>query len=401
MAMFHKMDANRSGQLDRAELKAGLKMVHQKFRRLSEAQLDIIVVNLDSSGDGLVSCQELLDRAFACRINAVREKLCANVVAGAGNRLPCDIPDFEGLVARFYAAPPLSFAYNRPQVLRPIRAEDAPPTTVEAAADGLGWATAVTYIAAAATGGGVLAGFGSGSVALYSRRRKRVWCADRMHRGAVLGFEELDAAGKHMWVSADSTGRVLFWLPEVADRPLRAIECGQTAASVLSGPALVQSPEPKTGLHTSTTLGCFCTFRHFVVTGGSDGTVRLWTANGQLHLSLLPPRTSATPSNESSRILCIAANSDRIAAIDASGRLLIWEPDCPTDVATGASSKRRRVRPQLVLDRGDSRWLSQTCWALTFQGELRLWCGLENGCIVLVDFETCLSENAPPAKPVF
>lgn len=31
---------------------------------MSEAQLDIVVANLDSSGDGLVSFQELLDRAF-------------------------------------------------------------------------------------------------------------------------------------------------------------------------------------------------------------------------------------------------------------------------------------------------------------------------------------------------
>eukprot|EP01052_Picozoa_sp_SAG31_P041934 SAG31_NODE_6501_length_1994_cov_1.790501_2_plen_71_part_00 len=34
---------------------------------LSEAQLDIVVANLDSSGDGLVSFQELLDRAFGAR----------------------------------------------------------------------------------------------------------------------------------------------------------------------------------------------------------------------------------------------------------------------------------------------------------------------------------------------
>lgn len=166
-------------------------------------------------------------RILACRINAVREKLCVNV---CGVKNPRDDPGFAARVAQFYSSK-RSFGYATP-LLPPqsLEPKNAPSTFVETAT-AFGAATAVfcvgqdMHVAGAShADGAVLTGFSSGTVALYSHRRKRLWSVQRAHCGAVLGFEVVNTT-KSTVCSADSTGRVLVWSPGTATQPFRAIEC--------------------------------------------------------------------------------------------------------------------------------------------------------------------------------
>jgi hypothetical protein len=65
---------------------------------MTPGQLDVIVVNLDSSGDGLVSMAELVDQAVGCRLNCVREKLLSSVLAHAVPGAPTSGPEFARAV---------------------------------------------------------------------------------------------------------------------------------------------------------------------------------------------------------------------------------------------------------------------------------------------------------------
>jgi hypothetical protein len=88
-----------------------------------------------------------------------------------------------------------------------------------------------------------------------------------------------------------------------------------------------------------------------------------------------------------------------VAAVDRSGRLTVWEPDCPTDQMVSAATTRDQVRPQLVLERGDPDWLAQRAWCLVWEDDMRLWCGLENGCVMLLDFAAEMEGAEPEARP--
>eukprot|EP01052_Picozoa_sp_SAG31_P041933 SAG31_NODE_6501_length_1994_cov_1.790501_1_plen_343_part_00 len=332
-------------------------------------------------------------RTPACRINAVREKLCLNV---CGVKNPRDDPSFAARVAKFYSKR-RSFGYATP-LLPPqsVEPKNAPSTFVETAT-AFGAATAVfcvgqgIHIAGVShANGAVLTGFSSGTVALYSHRRKRLWSVERAHCGAVLGFEVVKTT-KSTVCSADSTGRVLVWLPGTATQPFCAIECVSFPPRVVP----TSTFQPELFLNADNTnsvsgpINCFCVFRRHIVLGGADGYVRLWTTSGQLDRTLLPvefhaPMASRAVHATRSQMLCVASCDDRVAAVSREGTLLVWEPHCSADRVTHSCSASVEVQPQLRLERGHPSWVSQRCWSLAFEGALRLWCGLENGCVVLM-----------------
>ncbi len=185
-----------------------------------------------------------------------------------------------------------------------------------------------------------------------------------------------------------------------------------------------------------------CTFRRTVVCGGTDGLIRAWSPDGTLKFTLLPDQSllpgsrghnapctvseqsttesSSQSSAEVGRIVCLAANGDRIAAVDAYGTLRIWEPTCFTDHipmpgssfedTPQARAKQRyfssalatvMVAPQFMARRGEPGWLAHPIWSLCWDGPSKLWCGLESGQLAALDFSEEAAKTAPPVfRPV-
>jgi len=191
-----------------------------------------------------------------------------------------------------------------------------------------------------------------------------------------------------------------------------------------------------------------CTFRHSVVCGGADGVIRVWAPDGALKYTLLPDRTLVPPSGgnaaaymssyaaekpaadasvrqagEVGRIVCLAANADRIAAVDAYGTLRIWEPTCSsehipvlssqsapgTDTAHGRARQRyfsrtsaegregesTMVAPQFAARHGETGWLVQPIWSISWDGASKLWCGLESGHLAALNFSEEGTKRSP------
>eukprot|EP01050_Picozoa_sp_SAG11_P006596 SAG11_NODE_517_length_8815_cov_35.866797_6_plen_553_part_00 len=534
MAAFRTMDGDGSGQLDHEELKLGLRALKlgKSFKLLGNAELDIIVNTLDwcavptrlpsarkcshlccacsardltdaphsigRTGDGKVSCQELLDTSFACRLNAVREKLCetcelvliplalfcsaicyasaalslplpifccalvvAVVVAvslqrGPQRRRPvrrersklrrtrCSLPprataagkaraknemasripqqnllwrSFCGLTFGLGVASHavhVQFDFQRPRAVMPLRPTSCPTNLVEG---GLGWATACRHHTTASGCSATLAGFSSGSVALYSRRRRRLWfaapsvkefrsvgtmqpytfrqsncrhhdravkhthkhtnrCVEDAHCAPVLGFLPLTLhSGSAVVASASAEGTVHLWRCDDLGAAVEGIRPEQLAPCA--------APTPLRSLHClgelelpggrragpSEALSCLCAFRSWIAVAQGDGAVGLWTEHGELESWLLESwLLESAAAGEARRIVALAANADRIVACDEASRFLVWEPDSPLGWHGG---NKARIMPQLVLERGDERWLCTAVWSLSFETELR------------------------------
>ena len=465
MQSFRELDEDGSGTLNARELRAAFAKLGVVLTRPALAE---VMGELDADGSGTVDMSELLDRAFVARLEAVRRRLISSAVLmsstsdewadlfdryarGQKDTMdgPTDPDKIENLSNSFGRNASKGSIYSSPSVV--------------ATSDEHGWVTQVAFVGHGGSPGSnqwraaetVAVAYQDGTIESWRiSERIRIWTAPKAHSSD--GRAEKAVVGLAVIGKGDS--RLEEMSPAAIGQPPVFQNAIIASAGRLDG---IQLREPCTGqcfrvIDTSAGLGrvpsvpkpsaagvdttAVCVFRRTVVCGTADGLIRAWSPDGALKFTLLPDRTllppsrahtapyftpsdkstaegSAADSGELGRIVCLAANGDRIAAVDAYGTLRIWEPTCSSDhippsgstavdtpqarakqrylAPTHADATAAAIAPQFMARHNEPGWLAHPIWSLSWDGPCKLWCGLESGHLAALDFSEEAAKTAP------
>ena len=468
MQSFRELDEDGSGTLNARELRAAFAKLGVVLTRPALAE---VMGELDADGSGTVDMSELLDRAFVARLEAVRRRLISSAVLmsstsdewadlfdryARGQKVamdgPTDPDKIENLSNSFGRTASKGGVYSSPSVV--------------ATSDEHGWITQVALVGHGGSPGSnqwraaetVAVAYQDGTIESWSiSERVRMWTVPRAHSSdgcaekAVVGLAVIakgDSRLEEMSPAAIGQPPVFQNAIIVSTGRLDGIQlrepCSGQCLRVIDTSAGLGRVSTESKLLTPSAVGvattAVCVFRRTVVCGAADGLIRAWSPDGTLKFTLLPDRTllpfsrahttpyftpsdtssaegSAGDSGELGRIVCLAANGDRIAAVDAYGTLRIWEPTCSSDhiASSGSTSadtpqaraKQRylapmhadataaTVAPQFVARHNEPGWLAHPIWSLSWDGPWKLWCGLESGQLAVLDFSEDAAKTAP------
>ena len=427
MRAFRDLDEDESGTLNARELRAAFAQLGVALKR---PVMDEVMAELDSDGSGSVDLSELLDRAFVARLEAVRRRLISSAVLQSSNE-----DEWGALFDRYARGQQTTMpGPTPPDKIESMTLDSAPQSSVPSAhrapsvvhtSQEYGWVTCLTMVGYSGSRGNqqwepaeaVAVGYKDGTVQLWDMASHRhLWTAPQAH-----GSDEHGGQGV-IGVAAIGAGdpqleRLVLGEPPIVGNALVAsvgrLGGIQLRHSVAKGEVLrvightsSEGSIPSPAIETTVACG----FRQYIVCGGGDGRLRLWNGSGKLvcTLSCAQPSDDLDEGEGDGRCVCVDANADRIAAVDAAGTLRVWEPFCkgrtgvnPDQFPAFAAAVNEVmaeavVTPQFTVARGEQGWLSHPIWSVSWEGPAQLWCGLESGQLARLDF----SEEGTAAAPL-